>query len=221
MNEKGIVYSLCNELDEAYLKKYAINLGFELKPVGIVNKRIDVIKYSGVKPRFNLEEIKKKQLIDKSKKGRKTDMPIKRTEVKKEDKWNVEAIFQDDSLWEKELDSLKNEIKKITYLKGKLKDSSGNIKKVIELDVSLSRRLDRLYTYSHLKNDEDTKNEKYKTYHDRAYNVCIEYSELSSWITPEILKIDDKIINKYINSEYLERLPVSSGKNPKGKKTYP
>jgi len=64
MNEKGIVYSLCNEIDEAYLKKYADNLFFELKPVEIKNGRIEVTKYKGVKPRFNLDEIKKKKNIE-------------------------------------------------------------------------------------------------------------------------------------------------------------
>ena len=131
-------------------------------------------------------------------------MPIKRTEVKKEDKWNVEAVFENDRLWEKEFDSLKNEIKSITDFKGKLKESSSVIKRVIELDVSLSRRLDMLYTYAHLKHDEDTINEKYKTFYEKSYSLFIEYSEFSSWITPEILKIDDELINNYINSAELK-----------------
>ena len=83
MNDKGIVYSLCNEIDEAYLKKYAINLGFDLKPVEIRNKKIELFKYTGVKPRFNLEEIKKRQKIELSKKKEKVRYADKKNRSKK------------------------------------------------------------------------------------------------------------------------------------------
>ena len=35
-------------------------------------------------------------------------MAKKRNEIKKEDKWNVEAIFKNDDLWNKEYKSLKD-----------------------------------------------------------------------------------------------------------------
>ena len=69
MQEKGSVYSLCNELDEGYLKKYAINLNFELKPVIIKNDKIIIdLKYKGVKPRFNIMELKKQEKLKQKKK---------------------------------------------------------------------------------------------------------------------------------------------------------
>ena len=83
MNNNGIVYSLCNEIDEAYLKKYAINLGFDLKPVEIRNKKIEVFKYVGVKPRFNLEETKKRQKIELSKRKEKNRYADKKNRNKK------------------------------------------------------------------------------------------------------------------------------------------
>lgn len=66
MNEKGEVYTLCNELDEGYLKKYAMNLDFKLLPVKIKNNKIEILKdYEGVKPRLNLNDIKKQKKIKK------------------------------------------------------------------------------------------------------------------------------------------------------------
>jgi len=66
LNEEGFVYSLCNELDEAYLKKYAYYLDIEIIPVKITKQGITEIKdYTGVKPRFNLKD---KEFIEKSKK---------------------------------------------------------------------------------------------------------------------------------------------------------
>jgi superfamily II DNA/RNA helicase len=70
MGEKGIVYSLCNELDEAYLKKYAAFLNLELKAVKFSKGGIIIDeKYKGVKPRFNIEELKKQEKINKRRKN--------------------------------------------------------------------------------------------------------------------------------------------------------
>lgn len=79
MDQKGIVYSLCNELDEGYLKKYASILNFNLKPAKINNNKIEVDnKYSGVKPRFNLRELKKIDTLKKSQTKKKGDKIAKK-----------------------------------------------------------------------------------------------------------------------------------------------
>jgi len=77
MDHEGIVYSLCNELDEGYLKKYAIDLEIELTPLKINNNGIIPFdKYVGVKPRFNIEEIKKQEKLKQN---------LKKEKEKKED----------------------------------------------------------------------------------------------------------------------------------------
>ena len=130
-------------------------------------------------------------------------MAKKRNEIKKDDKWNVEAIFKSDKLWEKELKVLEEDMQKIIQFKGKLEQSAIIIKNMIETNIELDRRLDKLFIYAHMKNDEDLKNEKNKKYYELAHNIYIEYSQISSWIIPEIIKIDDNKMNKYINSHEL------------------
>ncbi len=69
MNNSGIVISICNELDEGYLKKYASNISIELKPIKLTKNGLEDYKgYKGVKPRFNLKEITQKEKIEDSKK---------------------------------------------------------------------------------------------------------------------------------------------------------
>ncbi|HOV13243.1 MAG TPA: oligoendopeptidase F, partial [Spirochaetota bacterium] len=114
-------------------------------------------------------------------------MSKKRDEIQKEDKWNVEAIFENDTQWDNEYNSLKNDIKIIASFKGKLKDGYKNLLELIQTEIDLSRRLGKLYTYAHMKHDEDGKNEKYKDYFDRAFNLSSDFDELSSFINPEII----------------------------------
>jgi len=72
MNDIGNVYSLCNELDEGYLKKYAHKLKINLTPLTIKNNEIIIYEnYKGVKPRFNINDLKIIKRKDKHKNDKK------------------------------------------------------------------------------------------------------------------------------------------------------
>ena len=84
MNENGTVYTLCNELDEGYIKKYSINLNFKLSPVTIKNNNIEFLKnYEGVKPRLNLDDLKKLKSMKKKKEKLKNGKKKKRSKQRR------------------------------------------------------------------------------------------------------------------------------------------
>ena len=84
IGDSGIIYSLCNELDEGYLRKYSYNLGFEAIPFKITNNELSpYLKYTGVKPRFNIEEKKKNERIKQIKKKEKDNADKKRSRKKR------------------------------------------------------------------------------------------------------------------------------------------
>ena len=137
------------------------------------------------------------------KKGEKR-MSKKREEVDQKNKWNVENIFLNDKLWEQELENLKKDIRDITQYKGKLSESDILLKNAIEKNIELERRLGKLYTYAHMKHDEDSKNEIYKTFYEKAYTLSVSYDEISSFFTPELLSLDTTILDKYLDSSELK-----------------
>jgi ATP-dependent RNA helicase DeaD len=72
MGEDGTVISICNELDEGYLKKYCHNIEVQLMPMKIEdNLLVEDKKYKGAKPRFNLKELKSMEKIAQAKKAAK------------------------------------------------------------------------------------------------------------------------------------------------------
>lgn len=84
MNNSGIVISICNELDEGYLKKYAENINIILKPVKLTKNGVeDYAGYKGVKPRFNIKELKQKEKIEESLKKEKENTREKKNVVNK------------------------------------------------------------------------------------------------------------------------------------------
>lgn len=72
MHDDGLVYSICNELDEGYLKKYIHKLSVTVEPLKFSKGELVVDRgYKGVKPRFNLQEKSKLEKIQKSNKKKK------------------------------------------------------------------------------------------------------------------------------------------------------
>src|SRR5699024_9243244 len=68
---------------------------------------------------------------------------------------------------------------------------------------SISRRLELLYVYSHLKNDQDTANTTYQGLYGRAGALYAQVSEAISWFEPELLTLSDDEILAYLEMEDL------------------
>jgi oligoendopeptidase F len=125
-------------------------------------------------------------------------MAKKRSEIANSDKWNVSAIFNSVKSWETELTKLSRDINEISRFKGTLNSSADNLVSMLDTSFALDRRIDLLYTYAHMRHDEDLKNEECKSMYDRAVNLYIEYGQVCSWITPELLEIDSMILDGFL-----------------------
>ncbi|WP_430787663.1 oligoendopeptidase F [Virgibacillus flavescens] len=121
----------------------------------------------------------------------------KRSELPKELTWDLEDIFATEDEWEKELKSLKQDIPKIEAYEGKLSESAQALFDMFKLQDELSQRLGKLFTYAHMRNDEDTANSFYQELNAKAENVLTLASSSMSYIVPEILTIDDEKLTKF------------------------
>lgn len=71
----------------------------------------------------------------------------------------------------------------------------------LEFVLALSRRLEKLYVYSHLKNDQDTANTTYQGLYAKASNLVAQVSEAVAWFDPELLTMSDETIWGYFDQE--------------------
>lgn len=127
-----------------------------------------------------------------------------RKDVKKENCWDLTPLFASDAEWENLYTELENSIEYYTKIKGNLAESFENFKKAVEFDTDISRKIDKLYTYAHLKNDEDKTNQHCLAIYERAVNLYTRISELSSFMTPEIQAIPDDVMNVYLSHESMK-----------------
>src|SRR5699024_9033192 len=105
----------------------------------------------------------------------------KRSEVPAERTWRLEDIFATDEAWEKELKQLQNDLPKMKEMQGEL-TTAENVYKVLQLQDELSERLGKLYTYAHMRYDQDTTNSFYQAMNAKADNVLTLASSLMSFI---------------------------------------
>ncbi|UCD83102.1 MAG: oligoendopeptidase F [Desulfobacterales bacterium] len=126
-----------------------------------------------------------------------------RSDIADEHKWDLTALFESDKLWESTFVDIEAELASYEKYKGQLKDSIALFKAALEFHLGLTRKLERVYTYAHLKSDEDKSNQHYLGFHQRALNLFTRASEAASFMTPEIQAIPDDVINRHLSDDAL------------------
>lgn len=130
-------------------------------------------------------------------------MAMDRCTVEKEDQWNVDALFANMNLWEQAFVKAVPSMEKPRWpalgaFKGKLGTSAESLKEALEMQFSLSRELSILYTYAHLRHDEDITNDLHKGAYNKITALCHDFAEESSWLEPELLALDETLLNRLI-----------------------
>ena len=132
-----------------------------------------------------------------------TKMIAERKEVSDEDKWVLIPLFESDEAWESLFSEIEKKSESYDDYRGRLKESVRLFKEAIEFHLGLTRKIERLYTYAHLKSDEDKSNQHYFGLHQRALNVYTRASEMASFMTPEIQSMPDAVVSRYLADKSL------------------
>lgn len=125
-----------------------------------------------------------------------------REEINEEFKWNLEAMYENENEWEKDFKKIKELISDVKSFKGRINEGGEVLLEVLKSQDDLSRLLENVYTYAKMRKDEDANNSKYQELTDRATSILVEVEESASYIVPEILELDEKTIDKYLNDIY-------------------
>ena len=123
-----------------------------------------------------------------------------RNEIKEEYTWDLTYIFKDENEFNKSFDEAKEEIKKVSSFKGKLLENSDSLLSYLEYSDEIERKLYKLYYYAHLNLDTDTTNTISQAKEGKIARLLQEYSVLSSFVLPELLKGDYEKVKEYINN---------------------
>lgn len=124
-----------------------------------------------------------------------------RSEVPEELTWDLTKIFANDEAFDQSFEELSEEIKKAQNFKGTLGEGPKAFLAAIDYLLSIYRKIEVLYVYSHLKNDQDTANTTYQALNSRASSLYAQVAEAVSWFEPEVLTLTDEQIWDYFEAE--------------------
>ncbi|RPK07198.1 hypothetical protein BSBH6_00822 [Bacillus subtilis] len=174
-----------------FITAYDLTKGSE-KPEDIHNTSL--LRNSGF---FNWLESKKTRGITMAEEKKANQLP-ERSEVKAEDTWRLEDIFPNDEAWNKEFQAVKELIPNLSKYKGKLADSADHLYEALTYQDKVMERLGRLYTYAHMRSDQDTGNSFYQGLNDKAGNLYTQAASATAYLVPEILSIEEDKLQQFI-----------------------
>ncbi|HEY0755228.1 MAG TPA: oligoendopeptidase F [Ktedonobacteraceae bacterium] len=122
----------------------------------------------------------------------------KRNEIAKEYTWNLESIFTTDDAWRHDYEALSRQIPELAALKGKLSESGKALFEVLQTRDTVLEKLEKLFTYTSMRKDEDTTNSTYQGMYDQAMQLYVHATTAISFIEPEILALPQQQQDQFV-----------------------
>ena len=119
-------------------------------------------------------------------------MAKQRNEIEEKYTWDLSTIFPTDEAFEAELAQVSEEVKKAASLAGHLLDSADSLLTTTEIQLDLMRRIEKLYSYAHMKNDQDTRVAKYQEYQAKGMTIYSEFGQSFAFYEPEFMAITEE-----------------------------
>ena len=116
------------------------------------------------------------------------------------DTWDLTTIFKNDETFKEALKEVEGYLGKEEQFKGHLADSADTLYDALALEDEIGTKLEKVYVYAHLKQDQDTSNDKYTGFESRAHQLIIKISSAWSFLVPEILQIDEDKLQSFIET---------------------
>ena len=129
-----------------------------------------------------------------------------RDQIEEKYKWDLTDLFESDAMWEKVYGEVEQALPKFKEYEGKLADSPEILAECLELSDSLGNVVHRLWVYSGLKSDEDTREAAYQEMLQRVSAIRAAFGQAASFIQPEMLKIGEEKLHAFLDES--ERLNV-------------
>jgi len=122
-----------------------------------------------------------------------------RKEVPNEYKWDLSKMYENNNIIEKDIEDVKKLTNQILEYKSHILDSADNLYNFLKLTEKQDRILSKLYVYSKMNLDVDTKNNENKALKMKIEKLNESLSEQFSFIEPEMMSCDYEVVKKYIN----------------------
>ncbi len=124
-----------------------------------------------------------------------------RNQIEEKYKWDLTKIYETDEDFEKDFDKMKKRINEFSQYETKMGIDAKNFYQTLYDYYDISRNLEKLYMYSHLKFDENTSDNMNQALSLRVGNLYDEWNKACFFVSPTILKKNYSEIETYYKEE--------------------
>ena len=124
---------------------------------------------------------------------------LERKEVPENLKWKLTDVFESDEAWDEEYKKVEETYGGYDFdvFKGKLSNKT-DLLACLRLTDEISRRLEKLYLYAHMRHDEDLRISKYTSKHARISALFPQIFARLSFVDPELTSLDEAVLQGFI-----------------------
>ena len=124
-----------------------------------------------------------------------------RESIEEQYKWDLRQVFESVDEFNNLYKEVQEKIKEFSKYEDTMDNSATNFYNTINNYYEISRLLDKLYVYTSMNFDTDTSNNKSQSLKLKVSNLYDDWSKVSFFVTPTILKKDYKEIEEYYKQE--------------------
>lgn len=128
------------------------------------------------------------------------ELPL-RNEVPEALTWDLTTVYASDEAFESDFSDVKTGAEKFAKLSGTIANNAAALLKATDDLMALSRKLEKVYVYAQLKNDQDTSVDRYQAMYSRSEALAAQFGAATSWFEPELLKISDSKMQEFYQAE--------------------
>ena len=125
-------------------------------------------------------------------------MVKKREAIAENYKWDLTTIFATDEAFELELADASTALEDARALAGTLIDSAENLLAVTETELALMQRVEKLYVYASMKNDQDTTVSLYQEYQAKVTALYAKFNEVFAFYEPEFMTLSQETFAQFV-----------------------
>ncbi|MGT2784771.1 oligoendopeptidase F [Streptococcus merionis] len=123
-----------------------------------------------------------------------------RNEIDEKYTWDLSTVFATDEAWEAELAEIMTALDEAKAFEGTLSESGQALLAVTDAQLALMRRIEKLYVYASMKNDQDTREAKYQEFQAKATSAYAKFSQVFAFFEPELLEISDETYAQFVKA---------------------
>lgn len=128
---------------------------------------------------------------------------LTRGEIPQEYKWDLERIYPEEGMLESDINKVRELLKVITGFRGRLHEGE-TLLRCLQTGDEMGIIIGRLYGYAHMHLDEDRRVSKYQSLNDRVRALAVEVGEHTSFVEPELIKMDPNVLKDLASREGFE-----------------